>query len=140
MFSFCASSFASTTVSRASFLPDSNGGQILDFQGNEHSISFAALSDGTREIGGIYHVEYHVDEKGSLHSKRRLLRNADHDTKTYTVIDKIKDVTFSYEGKPTWARERRLPRWITMVLTLANPDGIHEQSVQHTLVIGVESQ
>ena len=61
---------------RPVFKNDANSQAGLLFEGEADRVAFVVASNGDREVGGLYFVQYFVNENGDLIVDRNLLRSS----------------------------------------------------------------
>lgn len=112
------------------FSPVENGAPKLVFESHRDQITYAVLSNGTREVGGIHLVTWLLDQNGQLVVERRMLNAAKDGIKRLVVLQGVKSLELTYdEGQSFWLAKPSLPHVIVMKLTLdARTLGPNERS------------
>jgi general secretion pathway protein J len=97
------------------------------FSGKANSIEFIAVADGTREIGGLYHLRYEVDDDANLVVERRLLQGKILGAvRRVILLTGVKSAHFEYVAQDhvkleTWMKQQRLP--VAVVVEIVFVDG-----------------
>jgi prepilin-type N-terminal cleavage/methylation domain-containing protein len=104
---------------------DPTGSAKLIFEGRETSLTYVGVSDGTKEVGGLYQVTWQLNKKRQLTIARHLLGTNSTENKDLVVLENVEAMTFTYnEDKANWLNQPQLPSLIVLNLALLN-----EQSV-----------
>jgi general secretion pathway protein J len=109
------------------------------FKGETDQVTFAILSDGTREFGGVTEVTYLVNEKNQLISRRRVYRPKATPTLDAVLLEGVEGIAFSYGAdQSTWIDQDQLPRVVGFALEMQQGGG--RAQVQTALVLGNAGQ
>lgn len=101
------------------FSPVEDGTLKLVFEGHRDQITYAVLSNGAREEGGLHLVTWLLDQNGQLVVERRMFNAAKHDSKRLVVLQGVKSFELTYdEGQSAWLAKPSLPHVIVLKLTL----------------------
>ena len=106
------------------FAPAQQGQRNLLFDGKEHSLSFAWVSDGSRLEGGLYRVTYLVDDAQRLVARFEAIKSSGFAPPvSVSVLDNVQSVSFRYfdvsgakDGILEWRAQDRLPNRIEFKL------------------------
>lgn len=119
---------------RPHFVKDADGGRSLLFDGDTSSLTFATVSSGERERGGLYMVQLALEEGGILVEHRQLLGHAVGGSTVRTVImSDVSSCDFQYgsedldstsQMRPAWTSPDQLPA--TVAVRIAFGSGQHD--------------
>lgn len=127
----------------AMFLPDGSSTPKLLFVGKSSTLTYVAISNGEREVGGFYYVNFALDADGTLKSSRRLIQSKISEQVNEVVllrgVNSIQLTYFDSENPANamseWRLDNQLPtaveifvrfpihdkrRWSKMVIKLQN--------------------
>jgi prepilin-type N-terminal cleavage/methylation domain-containing protein len=101
------------------FSPAENAAPKLVFEGHRDQITYAVLSNGAREEGGLHLVTWLLDLKGRLVVERRMFNAAKDGTKRLVVLQGVKSLELTYDdGQSAWLAKSSLPHVVVLKLTL----------------------
>ena len=117
--------------------------QKLLFSGAEHSLTYVAASNGSREIGGLYLVHVFLNGDGALAMTRQLIR-ADNSVpiEAVTLIRGVQSLKFKYFARDdaaetllSWQEREMLPASIETQVTFTPGDVRHwPETIAQTLL------
>lgn len=118
---------------RVLFETQTDGSQILIFDGDEGHLRYIASSDGTRETGGLYQVYLFRNEQSELIAERQLVHAAPEGPLTSVVLLRgIASLEFAYAEaarsgsnivwQNKWTSRNALPASVRMTIGFAPDD------------------
>jgi prepilin-type N-terminal cleavage/methylation domain-containing protein len=115
---------------RAVFQQAGTGNSKLYFNGQPETLSYVTVSNGEREIAGLYYVSVKLDESGTFIAVRQLLAaKPNRQVNSVILLRGVSNLQFTYSGtenntepQKQWNTESQLPKAIQVHIEFPKED------------------
>jgi prepilin-type N-terminal cleavage/methylation domain-containing protein len=115
---------------RAVFQQVGTGNSKLYFNGQPEALSYVTVSNGEREIAGLYYVSLRLDESGTFIAERRLLgAKPNPQVNSVILLRGLSKLQLSYAGAESnpepqnlWSIENQLPKVVRVHIEFPKED------------------